>query len=39
MIIIDVIVVDKFFSMLMGDEVEFCCDFIEVNVLYVELDI
>lgn len=36
----DVVVVDQIFSILMGDVVELCCDFIEDNVLkVVNLDI
>lgn len=35
----DVVEVDKIFDMLMGDWVELWCEFIEVNVVYSNLDI
>lgn len=35
----DAVEVDKIFDMLMGDWVEFCCEFIEENVVYSIFDV
>lgn len=38
-IIDNVVNVDYIFFMLMGDDVVLCCEFIEKNVIYVNIDV